>query len=179
MLLAQTLAAAWRDPGPGRGAFALTAWVCRVEGRLDRRGLFWDVISSPALSESSESLGPGRVCPRSLARAGTGRDLSASEPSELLRPEGACPGPCPGPLALAGMGYGPAHNLSHGTLWRDSEWRRGAPLASVPPVPTVFGATPRLSDPSYPASRSIVITKGGSRWVCFKSSAWMGAFVLA
>ena len=69
-----------------------------VEGRLARCVLVWDVSSLScafsALSEASESPGPGRACPRAQARASTGNRVRPRHPSHSAQV-----GPTPGPTA--------------------------------------------------------------------------------
>ena len=107
-LTAQTLASARHIPGTGREQLRIDgAGVCQVERRSARYAFLWDEIylsgGSPALSEVSESSGPGRT----LAHP--------SHPSHLVRDE-----PAPGPLAQAGTGNGRARPSRWG------EWQGAA-----------------------------------------------------
>ena len=70
LLTAQTLAAAENYPGPGRGRLRIGGVGVFLsegpgQGTLARYIWVWDVLSlsvaSPALSDASESLGPGRA----------------------------------------------------------------------------------------------------------------------
>ena len=115
---------------PVDDAFTSTVLVCsRVEGRLARYILLWDhhrdvislSVASPALSDASESPGPGRACPRLLAQASMGRNRARpSPPSHFVRV---------GPAPDTGPGHGSAHPSRR---TRRGERRRGALLAGVP-----------------------------------------------
>ena len=138
-------------PQSGTASQCSTVWVCsRVESRLARCILVWDVISlsCASLALSYESKSPGLVGPDPGTGPGQhGPQPGASESSELHCPGWTCP-------QASSPGHAPAHP-SRRNWWR--EWRRGTSPTCVPAATMATCAMPRLSGPGragWPAGAS-------------------------